>query len=168
MNCNNCGSLTSNPKYCTRRCAAISNNKKFPKRTLEGTCLTCKLPVRSKRKYCSSCRPTFMTANVTIGVYRNALSVKGKHPSWLNSHIRGLNRTFNADLTKLPCHNCGYSKHVELAHIRGVATFPDETLVSEVNAKSNVIQLCRNCHWELDNGILILAPPSGNAPDLEI
>ena len=57
-------------------------------------------------------------------------------------------------LTKIPCANCGYEKHVELYHIKSVASFGDETILSVVNSEDNVIQLCRNCHWELDHGIL--------------
>ena len=43
------------------------------------------------------------------------------------------------------------SSHVELCHIKAVSSFPPETLLKTVNSKMNVIQLCRNCHWELDN-----------------
>ena len=83
--------------------------------------------------------------------------MKGKHASWANSHVRAFNRSWNKELTKRPCQNCGYNKHVELAHIKAVSTFPNEALLSEINGPSNVIPLCPNCHWEFDNGILTLA-----------
>jgi len=91
-----------------------------------------------------------------VGEYRNKLSVKDKHPSWANAHIRGFARSWLKHLTVLPCKNCGYSKHVELCHIKPVASYPDTATLSEINDESNVIQLCRNCHWEFDNNLLAL------------
>lgn len=90
--------------------------------------------------------------NKTIGEYRSKLSVKGKHPSWLNSHVRLFAKSWNKDLLKLPCAKCNYTRHVELAHIKGISTYPDSELLSVVNAKENLIALCPTCHWEFDNG----------------
>jgi predicted restriction endonuclease len=87
----------------------------------------------------------------TIGEYRNMISVKGKHASWLHSHVRNFARSWLKHLTKLPCKFCGYKEHVELAHIKGVSEFNDKELLSVVNSEKNVIQLCPNCHWEFDN-----------------
>lgn len=54
------------------------------------------------------------------------------------------------------CAICGYDKHIEIAHIKAVADFDDETLVSEINDINNLIALCPNHHWEYDNGMLEL------------
>ena len=51
----------------------------------------------------------------------------------------------------MPCAKCGYDKHVELAHIKPISKFGDESKLSDVNSENNVIQLCPNCHWEFDN-----------------
>ena len=51
---------------------------------------------------------------------------------------------------------CGYDKHVECCHIKAVSDFPDTALLGEVNAPGNLVLLCRNCHWELDHGLLVL------------
>lgn len=67
--------------------------------------------------------------SMTIGEYRNKLSVKDKHPSWVSAHIRNFNRSWNKHLTLLPCANCGYDKHVELCHITAIKSFSDETLI---------------------------------------
>jgi predicted nucleic-acid-binding Zn-ribbon protein len=88
-------------------------------------------------------------------VEQNKESVKGKHPSWINSHIRQFNRSWNRLKTKLPCNNCGYTKHVELAHIKAVSSFDKTTTLGEINSPDNVIQLCPNCHWEFDNSIAL-------------
>lgn len=75
----------------------------------------------------------------------------GKHNSWVNVPIRGLARDWLRHLKELPCAKCGYSLHVELAHIKQISSYSDDTKISEVNAEENVIQLCPNCHWEFDN-----------------
>lgn len=52
------------------------------------------------------------------------------------------------------CAICGYTKHVEIAHIKAVSDFDDDALVSEINNPNNLIGLCPNHHWEYDNGLL--------------
>lgn len=95
-----------------------------------------------------------MYSNKTLGEYRNKLSVTGKHPSWLNAHIRVFNRAWNKEYTFLPCAKCNYSLHVELCHIKDVALYEDSELLGTVNDKENIIQLCRNCHWEMGEGMI--------------
>ena len=52
------------------------------------------------------------------------------------------------------CAICGYDKHVEVAHIKSVSDFDDNTKISIINSIDNLIGLCPNHHWEYDNGIL--------------
>lgn len=52
------------------------------------------------------------------------------------------------------CEVCGYDKHVEVAHIVDIASFPDDATIREINSAENVRGLCPNHHWEFDNGIL--------------
>lgn len=49
---------------------------------------------------------------------------------------------------------CNYSLHVELAHIKTVSDFAVTSTLGEVNDPSNLLVLCRNCHWEYDHGYL--------------
>ena len=51
------------------------------------------------------------------------------------------------------CCRCGYSKHVETCHVIGVMDFPDTATLGEINALSNLLGLCPNCHWEFDHGM---------------
>lgn len=51
------------------------------------------------------------------------------------------------------CAICGYTNHIEIAHIKAVADFDDNTTVSEINRPDNLIGLCPNHHWEYDNGL---------------
>jgi hypothetical protein len=54
------------------------------------------------------------------------------------------------------CEHCGYEKHVELCHIKPIASFPENTFIKEINSEKNLISLCPNCHWELDNGLITI------------
>lgn len=63
-------------------------------------------------------------------------------------------RVMNSSNMKKVCCICGYDKHVEIAHLKPIHSFPKESLLSEVNDASNLMYLCPNCHWEQDNGLL--------------
>ena len=162
VDCLNCGNKTKNPKFCGKSCSASYNNRITPKRKLKKLCSKsgCLSIVRNYRSLL--CEPHYGEYKdsyrfTEVGEYRNKLSVKDKHPSWANAHIRGFARSWLKHLTVLPCKNCGYSKHVELCHIKPVSSYPDTATLSEINDESNVIQLCRNCHWEFDNNLLSLS-----------
>lgn len=54
------------------------------------------------------------------------------------------------------CAKCGYSNHIEIAHIKAVSDFDDSATIAEINSIDNLIALCPNHHWEYDHGILKL------------
>ena len=153
--CLECGAETNNPKFCSKSCAAKHNNKLYPKRKTNKTCIVCGEPVLSYRhNRCEKHWEEYKEnkhKNKTIGEYRKYISVSGKHPSWLHAHVRLFARSWLKHLSKLPCAHCGYDKHVELAHIKDIVSFEDDTLLSVVNSEDNVKPLCPNCHWEFDN-----------------
>jgi hypothetical protein len=163
MNCLHCNAITKNAKYCSRKCAATVNGKVFAKRKTKKVCIICGEKVMSWRH--NRCRvhnaeyrehAAVSFRNHTIEEYINRPSVKNKHPSWKNSHIRAFANSWHKTLKRQPCKNCGYSKHVELAHIKGVSSFPKTATLGEVNHSNNLLPLCPNCHWEFDNGHLTL------------
>jgi 5-methylcytosine-specific restriction endonuclease McrA len=94
--------------------------------------------------------------SLTLKETHDRFSVKGKHRSWVNSNVRNLCRSWNSSLQKQPCQKCGYSLHVEFCHIQPITAFPEETELAVINDPSNIIVLCRNCHWEFDHGLLKL------------
>lgn len=149
--------------FCTRSCAASFNNKGRARNPpVERHCKACGSSfyntARLSTVYCPSCKTSLPDRqDLTLQDVLNRLSVKGKHPSWKWAIVRNFARTWNSELLSRPCANCLYSKHVELAHRRAVSSFPLTTTLREVNAPTNVIQLCRNCHWEFDNGLLVLS-----------
>jgi len=68
--------------------------------------------------------------------------------------VRGRARNAMKHITE--CQVCGYSKHVEVCHIKPISDFDNTTLISEINHESNLYILCPNCHWEFDHGILTI------------
>lgn len=54
------------------------------------------------------------------------------------------------------CQVCGYTNHIEVCHIKRVSSFSKETTINEINELNNLVGLCPNHHWELDNGLLKL------------
>jgi hypothetical protein len=121
-------------------------------------CPMCGVLIQYDSKFCFSCTRInagkILFSTSTIGEYREQLAVKGKHPSWVHGAVRGLARSRYRDLLKTPCSNCGYERHVELCHITPLSKWPDGATMGQVNAPENVAILCRNCHWELDHGLI--------------
>lgn len=69
---------------------------------------------------------------------------------------RDAHNVFMRNNSDAKCKVCGYNKHIEVAHVKAVSEFSDDTLISEINDISNLIGLCPNHHWEYDNGLLKL------------
>ena len=103
-----------------------------------------------RRKACDECNANIKDwTKITYG------ELKEKRNYQVNSRIRELARVYYYQDNPHPvCANCGYSKHVELHHIKGISTFSDDTPISVINNYNNLIPLCPNCHWEADNGLL--------------
>ena len=154
--------------FCSRSCSATFNNVGVQRNPAKPyNCKACNevyfLDYKHRRTVvCRKCSDNGNKTNsdiikeLTLKEYRNKDSVKNKHASWKNSHIRNFCRSWNKDLQKQPCQNCGYSKHVELCHIKPVSSFSDDAKLKTVNSPDNLLILCRNCHWEFDHNLLAL------------
>jgi len=158
VNCIACQCLTDNPKFCSHSCAARVNNRLAPKKARKlRTCRRCKqdfLPAAgSTAKTCTACkRPPGPWLHRTIGNVRTAMGNKGKHPSWIHASVRSAARRQHRRVDD-SCQRCGYSVHVEIAHIKPISDFADDVPLSVVNAAENILKLCPNCHWEFDQGL---------------
>lgn len=151
--CLNCQNTTENPSYCSRSCAVARNNK-VPKRVKKPRrlCSVCEAPVWTRSKYCQDHtgsrkrKKGILPADCTLGdvIYDR------HHRSSAFALVRTRARAFLADTPK-QCSRCPYTKHVEICHVRPIASFSPETKLSEINDRSNLVMLCRNCHWELDH-----------------
>jgi hypothetical protein len=152
-NCLYCDKETKNPKFCSRSCAASYNNKIAPKRKPEHTCIDCNKPINSTRKRCLEHHLIWVKTrefkDLTLGeaIYRQ------QHRTSAYALVRTRARIIAKKLGYDKCKNCGYNKHVEIAHIKPISSFSEEILLSEINSIDNLLPLCPNCHWEFDNNI---------------
>ena len=80
-------------------------------------------------------------------------SPEAKYKGSLAFHAHARN-IFKAAGRPKVCVVCGYSRHAEVAHIRGVMTFPGKATLLEINALDNLVALCPNHHHELDHGLM--------------
>lgn len=161
--CLRCGEKTNNPKFCGRSCSASFNNARgqSPKRNLEGACDRCDKSIPTRQKYCRECRIEVDRENrkvnwetATIDEYKGSGNANegGRYRS-----IRGASRKSYIESGRpMECFVCGYDVHVDVAHIQAVSSFSGDTLLTVVNSLENLIALCKNHHWEYDNGILSL------------
>lgn len=133
-------------KFCDKSCAARTNNRYTPKRRS-------KLP----RRNCIACGDT---------LNRRARLERCLPCDSLNRlHLRGMMTKAEVGRTSIAAHArlvtreweqrcavCGYSRHVDAAHLVPVRDFAADALLSEINAPTNLALLCPNHHWEHDHG----------------
>ena len=153
ISCASCGVSTGNPRFCSRQCAARVTNRETIKRPRRmRTCIDCDAsfyhPTRS-RKRCEICRGRADLRNKPLSAFLHPSNER--HRAWKFSDIRADARRRYADELLQGCEICGYSIHVEIAHVAAVRSFPLTATVGEVNARSNVRFLCPNHHWEFDH-----------------
>ena len=159
--CLNCGKITKNPKYCSRSCAATHTNKTQPKRKkVKHYCTTCGVFLKTRRKFCKEHNPLNKDwSKITYG------EVAGNAKYQKNSAIRNLARTtYDNSGKNKACKICRYETHIHVCHIKEISSFPEDTPVATINDISNLVALCPNHHWELDNGLLNLEPLTGIEP----
>lgn len=151
--------------FCSKSCAAKFNNvgqsKNKPSTRICKGCGDNFLRSKSHRSVnlCKMCLDLYINRSGyyksrTLAEYQALPSVKGKHFSWINAHVRSFARSWNKNLTKLPCQKCGYNLHVELCHIKAVCLFDSNSLLGDINSSENLLVLCRNHHWEFDHHLL--------------
>jgi predicted nucleic acid-binding Zn ribbon protein len=150
--CIQCGNATDKEKFCSPVCAEshykASLQRKNAKRIYH--CKCCGVPIALRRTTCDACNQNLINwETYPIGKIRHKTTYQ------VNAQVRQLARRIYAN-AKLPevCRRCGYDKHVEICHLRGISTFPDETPIAVINRLENLVALCPNCHWELDHGLL--------------
>lgn len=146
MNCAKCTKFYE-PKhptqtFCSAKCRCASNAAKW--RTKTKVC-SCGALMGRRSTMCKSCQTgSTLCRTKTIGDCKDS------------SEIRNFNRSWNKELILLSCQVCGYSLHVELAHIKPISSFSEETPLTVVNDPTNILVLCRNHHWEQEHGFLLL------------
>jgi hypothetical protein len=157
--CNCCQAKTTNLKYCSKSCAAKINNKLVPKRTIlkQNLCINCNKKLsryKSQRKtqLCLNCFQNNKIKNTCLKTKKQmtnlSYDVSNKYEK-IRQHAKRYAKQNNWIINS--CEKCGYDKHVELCHVKPIYSFTDNSIIEEINGRQNIIFLCPNCHWELDN-----------------
>lgn len=139
-------------RFCSQRCAALFNQTHTPHRVpkISRICRVCDCDFIGERKnnpdraYCVSCWTD----------ERNRKGMRSKSNlshAEIRGHARAILRRAKPELI---CNWCGYDKHVECCHLTPVGSFSPSTMLQDINHISNLCWLCRNCHWELDHGMM--------------
>jgi len=142
--------------FCGKSCATSWNNRHRPSRRVDqrpcDTCPQCggKRSDSRRNSICRSCGKANRLAELqalTLGALREQYGTAAYHSklrSWARVAYQG---------PKL-CRECGYTRRVDVCHLRPVASFPPTATVAEVNAPRNLAAFCPTHHWELDAGFL--------------
>lgn len=152
--CLYCDKETTNSKFCSQGCATTFHNKLKPKRKKKDFyCIACGKIVSYRKKYCAECNPQFVNWDkITLNdiIYTADKQMSNKYTR-VRDHAKTVFK--NSNLPKA-CFCCNYEKHFEVCHIKPIYMFAEDTTISVINNLSNLVALCPNCHWELDNGLI--------------
>ena len=141
---------------CSRVCAGKLGKPKEQK-----YCKSCNKEIPYNKHFCTSCVDTGRHRLKRYGYKpQNEIRIKDlvrrKGASRYDIVRQWARRDALKDIELPCCERCGYNKHVEVAHRKPVSDFSEETLISEVNSKENLMLLCPNCHWEFDHNLALL------------
>jgi hypothetical protein len=149
-----CGNKKQIKSKLCKRCSSKQQSQTFlanRKNTICPQCNTRKM--HRSAKTCKNClldnkRTKIFDNNTPIKhyLYRN-----NKNPNYfsrIRSHATNLVKHLNLSSD---CIVCGF-EHTDICHIKPIASFPDETPINVVNSPSNLVILCKNCHWLFDHG----------------
>ncbi len=166
-NCIDCKTEISTKRtYCTDckilRRRARDLVKYYKSKTPCSTCGTLK---KTNAKTCQTCRiveTRHKLENMTLNEMVNRRTNNRTSVTNRYTDIRMMARNSNIALGS-SCMRCGYSLHVEIAHIKAISEFDGETLIKTINHPSNLLILCRNCHHEFDAKLIDLSDIMGRA-----
>ena len=96
-----------------------------------------------------------MISDLSLNEHKLKYPATGSRGKFHNIRINARKVMKDAKIDKV-CKICSYSNYVEVCHIKSIADFDGQSIISEVNSLSNLVYLCPNHHWELDNNILKL------------
>ena len=162
--CNQCGNISLRSKsqavrsehhFCSHSCSAKYNLLGRPGARKYFFCNVCHKQIKkNKSLICMSCRSADIISKLTKsakGELRGKRSGYQSYRSEITKHARYVFRLSNVPRK---CAICGYDKHIEIAHIKSVSSFPDSSLIGDINDIKNLQALCPNHHWEHDHKAL--------------
>lgn len=142
-------------KYCDHKCAATHTNRTRARKPKQPKpCTTCSTPHTNRGRFCST-----LCKHEKLSLSR--ASSKGelfaKCSSWQSARgtiQKGARKVYFLETPNPRCWECGYTRHVEVAHKVSVSSFPDSATLTEINQIDNLVGLCPTHHWEYDHGFL--------------
>jgi len=134
-------------KFCNHSCAASYTNSKREKKNL---CLDCGKPVSNDVVRCSKCNRVYMLQLLEARTLEDVKSKGNARVSW-STVRKAANRKLELNNIEKKCVICGIDEPIDCCHIKSITEFPLDTLVSEVNALSNLTYMCKNHHWLFDH-----------------
>ena len=171
-NCTNIFHTTvdnKNKRYCSRSCSnsaeprrkAVVNSYQISRYQNKGIretiyikpiCLNCNQEHSRESSFCSTiCKTEHRFKNTLLkNCYCNG-AMANKYRV-----IRDSAKNYSKHFIGTVCQNCGYNKHIEIAHIKPIKDFNENDTLWDVNNSTNLMALCPNCHWEFDSGNLTL------------
>lgn len=122
-------------------------------------CKFCNNQLSGTKRICDTCKVDYWDPSI------DDLKQKYSHHKHANSWHSFVRYRARNTVKHLPqiCYECGYNRHVEVCHIKPIKDFSGESKLSVVNDIRNLVLLCPNHHWELDNQILSVGT-TGYAP----
>lgn len=154
MECKRCNKhfekKTYNQLFCSKRCQENYNQLNW-QRHHKNNCKQCGITVKLTSSLCKKCiaqSRKIIKSTMTLGQLKSL----SKRPRQWESRIRTEARDIVGEGHS--CFNCNYSLHFEVCHIKPIASFDEEELVSTINSPQNLTVLCRNCHWEQEHGFI--------------
>lgn len=123
---------------------------------------TCGKSIISYSTICSSCfkkkRKDQFEQKMNILTINDCMKISKKYSACNKyQNIRNYAQSqMNWNNIKKECKICKYDKHVEACHIKPISSFDKKTVLKEVNSLNNLVYLCPNHHWELDNKIITI------------
>lgn len=161
--CLNCGKNIpkggdSRKKFCNRSCSATFNNLKrdYPEGSI---CIDCGKKIDSGSIRCLKCKRLF-TQNIYESRTLGDVKKEGNSRiAWSGVRTRANTKMELAGIEKV-CHECGITEPIDCCHIKDIVDFSEDSLISEVNSFKNLVYLCKNHHWLLDNNKLQLSHSS--------
>lgn len=142
-------------KFCNHSCAAIYNGKRRVRiKVVKNNCLICGIPIRVNSVYCRNCYNANGLLIETKGSLKNRLSPTS-YGSIFVSHAKSI---FTKSGKPNKCIVCGYDKHIDICHVKSIASFDDCATVGKINNIGNLVGLCPNHHWEYDKGDMDIVP----------
>ena len=148
--CVDCSSLTYGLRC--RSCAMVfkwanhASYLKIKKKIFK--CKLCSKPISSSRRICAACYGTDWN-NKTLAEFKQ--KARYQIHSIVRAHARAV---FKETGIPAECSVCGYSKHVELHHVKSIKMFKNTAKGLEINNLENLAVLCPNHHWEADKGLI--------------